>query len=81
MSGEPSLATTLFYKAVTTLRLLHPRYREMALYAANHWSDARLLNGEAAGDLPGDPGALAEPEPPPPAPVLKLVFPPQESAG
>jgi hypothetical protein len=71
----PSPATRDFYRAVTALRLLHPRYMHQALYAAMFWSDERLMGGEAAGDLPGAPGALADPEPPPAAPVLKLVLP------
>jgi hypothetical protein len=40
------------------LRVVHPQYREMALYAANHWSDERLAAAEAAGDLPGQPAEV-----------------------
>jgi hypothetical protein len=41
------------------LRGMHERYRHMALYAATFWDDERLLEAEAAGDLPGNDGALS----------------------
>jgi hypothetical protein len=74
MTQQASSASQDFYRAVTILRRLHPRYRHHALYAAMFWSDERLLNAEANGDLPGNPGGLAEPEQDHLAPVLKLVF-------
>jgi hypothetical protein len=58
-----------FHYVVRLLRALHPRYREMCLYAANHWSDEQLATAEATGDLPGLPGEVAKPR----VPTLRLV--------
>ena len=74
MTQQPSTASHDFYRVVRLLRQLHPRYQVHALYAAMFWSDERLLNAEAGGDLPGNPGELAESEQDHLAPALKLVF-------
>jgi hypothetical protein len=62
----------LFYRTVTLLRLMSSERRHMALYAAEFWSHEKLMEGEAAGDLPGNPGALVD-EPPKKEPHLKIV--------
>lgn len=81
MTQQASSASQDFYRVVTLLRRLHPRYQVHALYAAMFWSDERLLNAEANGDLPGNPGGLAESEQDDLAPVLKLVFNRSDSNG
>jgi hypothetical protein len=60
-----------FCRVVCLLRQLPEQYRVMALHAAMFWSDERLLEADANGDLPGNPGELAEPKTT--AIVLKLV--------
>ncbi len=47
-----------FHHVVRLLRAMHPRYRMLALYAANFWDDERLDESEANGDVPGRPGEL-----------------------
>jgi hypothetical protein len=47
-----------FYAAVHRLRALSPRWKLIALYAAEHWSNERLDVAEANGDVPGCPGEL-----------------------
>ena len=81
MTQPASSASQDFYRVVTLLRQLHPRYQVHALYAAMFFTDERLLNAEANGDLPGNPGGLAEPEQDDLAPVLKLVFNRSDSNG
>jgi hypothetical protein len=58
-----------FCRAVYQLRQLHPEHRIMALYAANFWSEERLLAAGENGDAPGRPGEFAKPT----AAVLQLV--------
>jgi hypothetical protein len=78
---QHSSASQDFFRVVTLLRQMHPRYRHHALYAAMFWTDERLLSAEANGDLPGNPGGLAEPEQDDLATVLKLVFNRSDSNG
>ena len=66
-----------FYRIVKILRALPPRYQHLALFAAEFWSDEQIEQAAINGDLPGQPGALAEPK----APVLKLVVSSERDAG
>lgn len=49
---------TEFFHAVHVLRRLSARYRLMAVYAADWWTDKELATKEANGELPGRPGEL-----------------------
>ena len=50
LSGSPA-----FYNVVRMLRLMPSEHQTMALHAALHWTDERLNEAEARGDLPGRP--------------------------
>ncbi len=64
-----------FFRAVRALRTLDPCIQHMASYAAQFWSEDRLMAAEANGDLPGNDGLLAGLSVAPPKPTrhLKLV--------
>lgn len=57
MSGPAELPNEFFH-AVHALRRLPQRYRLMAVYAADWWSEEKLETAEANGDLPGRLGEL-----------------------
>jgi len=58
-----------FLSVVARLRLMAPPYRSLALYGADHWSDAEFFERlYRAPDVP------AEPSPAPPAkPNLRVI--------
>lgn len=66
--ATPSLQP--FYRIVRLLKALPIEYQTMALHMALNWSDARLEEAIANGDLPGRPGELAEL---PPLPAMRLA--------
>jgi hypothetical protein len=53
LDGDPN-----FYDVVRLLRKMEPRAQHQALYASLYWSDDKLDESEAKGDLPGQPRAL-----------------------
>jgi hypothetical protein len=59
---EPVTFSTEFLRAVNFMRALHPRERDLALYAANWWTDEEL-NAHC--------GVVPEPKPKPKLEVVR----------
>ena len=54
MPDDLFVHTTEFLSVVASLRGMHPRYRELALYAANWWGNEEFIERLLAADLPAE---------------------------
>jgi hypothetical protein len=65
MSDDLFTNTEAFLSVVAQLRSMAPPYRSLALYGADHWTDAEFMDRLFRADVPAEPA--------PAKPNLKLV--------